>query len=153
MKEKTILDNPSFTKIMILLSILQFINLYTENSINCLGVFGIIYFISTYFSKNKGVCLLMALIFSSVGLGCNIKEGLLNPIAGCGENITPTWVGDLKKNKKTDKLLKEKTNCENVIKIEESKPINAMDITKKKAQDKLVADYKERLAYIKRALK
>jgi len=156
MKGKTFLDNPLFTHTMIFLSILQFINLYTENSINCLGVFGITYFICIYFSKNKGVCLLMSLVISSLSLGCGaVLEGLtedMNPIAGCGENINPTWVKDQEDNKKKDRLEEEKTKCEDRIKIEDNRPVNATDEEKKKEQDDLIANYKKRLAYINTSL-
>ena len=61
---------------MVFISILQLLNFYNANSLTCLGTFGISYYLACMYTKNKGVCLLVANLVSIFLLGCE-KSGLL----------------------------------------------------------------------------
>jgi hypothetical protein len=84
---KTLLNHKFFLYGMIFLSTLMLINFFRNNSLACLGVFGITYYLTCLNLKNRGLCLLVAILVSTVLFGCEKNiEGLLE----CeGDNCPP----------------------------------------------------------------
>ena len=77
----TILKHKFFLYGMVALSILQLINFYRARSLYCLGSFGVAYYLGYMLTKNKGLCLLFAILASSLIMGCegrfvNFMEGM-----------------------------------------------------------------------------
>lgn len=72
---------------MVFISVLQLLNFYNANSLLCLGIFGLTYYIVCMSTKNQGLCLLAANIVSIFLLGCEksgvlegFKEGKKDPV-------------------------------------------------------------------------
>lgn len=65
-----ILNHKFFLYGIIFLSLLMLINFYRAQSFACLGVFGIAYYLACLYMKNKGLCLLFAIVVSTFVLGC-----------------------------------------------------------------------------------
>ena len=73
---KKLLNHNFFIYGMVFISVLQLLNFYNANSILCLGVFGLTYYIVNISTKNQGLCLLAANVVSIFLLGCE-KSGVL----------------------------------------------------------------------------
>ena len=88
---KTLLNHKFFLYGMVFLSTIMLINFFRNNSLVCLGVFGIAYYVACLYFKNKGLCLLAAIVVSTILFGCeNNIEGLLEGQEGCeGEECPP----------------------------------------------------------------
>ena len=93
---KKIINHKFFLYGMIFLSVLQFLNFYKSNSLSCLGSFGIVYYISCIYTKNKALCLLIAVFVSTFILGCSktiegFQEGVETAAAKTEETeVDPT---------------------------------------------------------------
>ena len=71
---------------MIFLSTVMLLNFFRNNSLACLGVFGVSYYIACLYLKNKGLCLLAAIVVSTILFGCeNNIEGLIEGVGECPE--------------------------------------------------------------------
>ena len=75
-----ILNHKFFLYGMVFLSVMQLLNFYNAGSLSCLGVFGLTYYVSCMYTKNKALCLLSGVIVSQFVLGCEknlegFKEG------------------------------------------------------------------------------
>ena len=74
----TLLNHKIFLYGMVFLSTILVINFFRNNSLTCLGVFGVAYYVACLNFKNKGLCLLAAIVVSTILFGCeNNIEGLL----------------------------------------------------------------------------
>ncbi len=74
----TLLNHKFFLYGMIFLSTVMLLNFFRNNSLACLGVFGVSYYIACLYLKNKGLCLLAAIVVSTILFGCeNNIEGLM----------------------------------------------------------------------------
>ena len=77
----TLLKHKFFLYGMISLSVLQLVNFYRSRSLNCLGTFGVGYYLGCMMTKNKALCLLFAILVSTFIMGCegrfvNFMEGM-----------------------------------------------------------------------------
>ena len=66
----TLLKHKFFLYGMIALSILQLVNFYRARSFSCLGTFGVAYYLGCMLTRNKALCLLFAILVSTVVMGC-----------------------------------------------------------------------------------
>jgi hypothetical protein len=73
---KKLMNHNFFIYGMVFISVLQLLNFYNANSLLCLGIFGLTYYIVCMSTKNQGLCLLAANIVSIFLLGCE-KSGVL----------------------------------------------------------------------------
>jgi hypothetical protein len=77
----TLLNHKFFLYGMVFLSTIMVINFFRNNSLTCLGVFGVAYYVACLNFKNKGLCLLAAIVVSTILFGCeNNIEGLLEGV-------------------------------------------------------------------------
>ena len=84
---KKLMNHNFFIYGMVFISVLQLLNFYNANSLLCLGIFGLTYYIVCMSTKNQGLCLLAANIVSIFLLGCEksgvlegFKEGKKDPV-------------------------------------------------------------------------
>jgi hypothetical protein len=73
---------------LVFLSLVILFNFYRVNSFSCIGAFGLAYYISCLYTKNKSLCLLFAIVVSTVILGCEHNLEAFREGAGpnCEEN-------------------------------------------------------------------
>ena len=80
----TLLNHKFFLYGMVFLSTIMVINFFRNNSLACLGVFGVVYYVACLTFKNKALCLLAAIVVSTILFGCeNNIEGLLDDSEQC----------------------------------------------------------------------
>ena len=83
----TLIKHKFFLYGMIALSVLQLVNFYRTRSLNCLGTFGVAYYLGCLMTNNKALCLLFSILVSTFIMGCegrfiNVFEGNTQMI-GC----------------------------------------------------------------------
>ena len=66
----TLLKHKFFLYGMIVLSVMQLLNFYRSRSLSCLGTFGVAYYLGCMMTKNKALCLLFAVLVSTIVMGC-----------------------------------------------------------------------------------
>ena len=84
----TILKHKFLLYGLVLLSLVMLFNFYKANSYSCIGSFGLAYYICCLYTKNKSLCLLFAIVVSTVILGCEHNLEAFREGAGpnCEEN-------------------------------------------------------------------
>ena len=132
--------------------ILLLAQFYKKDSLVCLGIFGISFFIAKNYCKNKNICLIVGLLSSFYIFKHNeIIEGNknLDSVRGCGEEIDDT-TGLVEKEIK--ELKKSRKECENII-LEINAQLETTDLEEKKKKQEEKEKYVKRLTNIKEALK
>ncbi len=87
----TLLKHKFFLYGMIALSVLQLVNFYRTRSLNCLGTFGVAYYLGCMMTKNKALCLLFAILVSTFIMGCEgrfitVFEGMDHEEGSCSSH-------------------------------------------------------------------
>jgi len=134
---------------MIFLSLIQLTYYYKKDSLICLGNFGITYFIANIFIKNISICLMIATVSSYILFNCEKNFEGFNPIAGCGENITPTYL----ESKNLEQVKKEKEYCVTEERVHKSKRAEEGDPDKQKLLDEKIKEIRERKNYCEKMIK
>ena len=110
-----ILNHKFFLYGIIFLSLLMLINFYRAQSFACLGVFGIAYYLACLYMKNKGLCLLFAIVVSTFVLGCEKNlEAMQNNCEeddeDCEVPVEDTFSGGMREGMKSKKKKKNKSS-------------------------------------------
>tara|TARA_Y100000591_G_C21794359_1_gene678458 strand:- start:607 stop:969 length:363 start_codon:yes stop_codon:yes gene_type:complete len=94
------------------------INFYRAQSFACLGVFGIAYYLACLYMKNKGLCLLFAIVVSTFVLGC--EKNLEAMQTKCEEDdedcevpVEDTFSGGMREGMKDKKKKKDESESNN----------------------------------------
>ena len=134
---------------MILLSLIQGAYYLKNDSLFCLGNFGLTYFIANQFIKNKAACLMHATVSSFILFNCEKNIEGFNPLQKCGKKVTSTYLS----GKDLDFLNKEKDNCIDAERELNTKKAAESDPEKKAKIEEEIEKVIERKRYCTEAIK